>query len=46
MIDGVMWKGNAGRLNFRAEEGWRVIAPRQADHLSGPVEIPDRDRQP
>jgi len=26
MIDGVMWKGNAARLNFRAEDGLEVIA--------------------
>jgi exodeoxyribonuclease VII large subunit len=26
VIDGVMWKGNAGRLNFRAEDGLEVIA--------------------
>lgn len=26
VIDGVMWKGNAGRMNFRAEDGLEVIA--------------------
>jgi len=26
VIDGVMWKGNAQRLNFRAEDGLEVIA--------------------
>ncbi len=26
VIDGVMWKGNAARLNFRAEDGLEVIA--------------------
>ena len=26
VIDGVMWKGNASRLNFRAEDGLEVIA--------------------
>ncbi|WP_324073359.1 MAG: exodeoxyribonuclease VII large subunit [Erythrobacter sp.] len=26
LIDGVMWKGNAQRLNFRAEDGLEVIA--------------------
>jgi exodeoxyribonuclease VII large subunit len=26
LIDGVMWKGNAARLNFRAEDGLEVIA--------------------
>jgi exodeoxyribonuclease VII, large subunit len=26
VLDGVMWKGNAARLNFRAEDGLEVIA--------------------
>ncbi|MCL9982185.1 MAG: exodeoxyribonuclease VII large subunit [Erythrobacter sp.] len=26
VIDGVMWKGNAARMNFRAEDGLEVIA--------------------
>jgi exodeoxyribonuclease VII large subunit len=26
VIDGVMWKGNAARINFRAEDGLEVIA--------------------
>ena len=46
VIDGVMWKGNAGRPEL-PRRGWAGgDRHRQADHLSGPVEIPDRDRQP
>ena len=44
VIDGVMWKGQAAMLPFAAQDGIEVIATRQAHDLSGPLQIPDRDR--
>jgi len=45
-IDAVVWKTAFGRMRVKPEEGLEVIATGPAHHLSGPLDLPDRDRKP
>ena len=43
-LDAVIWKSAFNRLRIKPEEGLEVVVTGTHHHLSGPLELPDRDR--
>ena len=43
-ISGVIWRSTATRIKLKLEAGLEVVDHRPADHLSGPLAIPDHRR--